>query len=461
MAKRKKDKKAKKPVDKKKVENVEKKPIEKFELKWTIDDIPIDKIVIPEKRITTYYPEAFRELLNQTIKIGEVYVDFIKVVKIGDKYVLADGFNRLQAYKQANEKTVPAVIYEGDEKLVHILNILYNPITNRDVYQLKDVIYHLKEKFGMSYKEIAKLLNLSEKYIQRLYKDYCQELLFEEIKKILEQNNNRMKKSELIEKYGEDIVTKFIIHSDYAVITENNEEWIVTRDIAEAYKKSKPKEQVRVISEEEFEERVKKAREQKLEEALEKARERIEELKQEIEPKVEPEEKTIKQMIEEKQMQEIQCELCGSKMIFKDSKPYAGIQLCKNCYDFVTDINRRVIKFIKAIAPISIDTKQKIYELLDKFTDELVKLKEEKKEEKKEEEQIEISEDEIIDQIYSLLEESAKHYDTVIEIITNRMSSVSKEQVKAILDRLISDGFLEKDKEGIVKISEKKVNWYD
>jgi len=91
-----------------------------------VEEIPIDKIIIPEKRArATFTPEQFEELKASIRTHG--FTIPILVKDNGDgTYLLIDGEHRIKAAKELGYEKVPAVITEGDEKKITLLNVLAN-----------------------------------------------------------------------------------------------------------------------------------------------------------------------------------------------------------------------------------------------------------------------------------------------------------------------------------------------
>jgi len=91
-----------------------------------VEEIPIDKIIIPEHRArATFSPEQEAELRASIQQHG--FTVPILVADNGDgTYTLIDGEHRIRIARELGYEKVPAVITDRDEKRIHLLNILAN-----------------------------------------------------------------------------------------------------------------------------------------------------------------------------------------------------------------------------------------------------------------------------------------------------------------------------------------------
>jgi len=91
-----------------------------------IEEIPVEAIVVPEKRArATFTPEQDAEL-EASIRTHGFTVPILVSPLPDGKYSLIDGEHRLQIARKLGIPKVPAVITEGDEKKLTLLNILAN-----------------------------------------------------------------------------------------------------------------------------------------------------------------------------------------------------------------------------------------------------------------------------------------------------------------------------------------------
>lgn len=65
---------------------------------------PIDKIHVPVKRVKTLNPEKVLELAESILQNGQTTP--IRLRKDGDRFVLIEGFHRLEALRALGEETI-------------------------------------------------------------------------------------------------------------------------------------------------------------------------------------------------------------------------------------------------------------------------------------------------------------------------------------------------------------------
>lgn len=119
-----------------------------------VEDIEIDKIVIPEQRArATFTDEQWQELKASIEKNGFNIPILVKELDDG-RYELIDGEHRIQIVKEMGWEKIPAVITDADEKKATLLNILAN--TARGTQNPMDVAEALKRAYDAG-AEIAEL----------------------------------------------------------------------------------------------------------------------------------------------------------------------------------------------------------------------------------------------------------------------------------------------------------------
>lgn len=131
-----------------------------------VEEIEIDKIVIPEHRArATFSKEQFEELIA-SIKTHGFTVPILVSPRGDGTYTLIDGEHRIAAAKELGMKKVPAVITQGDEKKINLLNILAN--TARGTQNPMDVAEALKRAYdsGATIKELAAATGHTESWVK-------------------------------------------------------------------------------------------------------------------------------------------------------------------------------------------------------------------------------------------------------------------------------------------------------
>lgn len=91
----------------------------------TLAIIPLDKIQVPENRLTSQLEEEQMDgLINSIDLLG--LINPISVKEQDGQYILISGMNRLLALTALQKKTVPAFVYTDDDTPVDIINISEN-----------------------------------------------------------------------------------------------------------------------------------------------------------------------------------------------------------------------------------------------------------------------------------------------------------------------------------------------
>jgi len=131
-----------------------------------VEEIPIDKIVIPKERARATFTEEQFEELKASIKTHGFTVPILVTPLKDGRYLLIDGEHRIKAAKELGYKKVPAVITEGDEKKIHLLNILAN--TARGTQNPMDVAEALKRALdaGATIQELAAATGHTESWVK-------------------------------------------------------------------------------------------------------------------------------------------------------------------------------------------------------------------------------------------------------------------------------------------------------
>jgi len=132
-------------------------------------DVEIDKIRIPETRVTSYFDPAEHEALKESMKEYGQRVPIILYDVDGELW-LADGYHRLKTAKELGWKTVKAIIYKGDKAAVDIDNLITAAIRGKNNPALfAKVVKRLKDEYGLSWREIARRVGYSPVEVKKYY----------------------------------------------------------------------------------------------------------------------------------------------------------------------------------------------------------------------------------------------------------------------------------------------------
>lgn len=131
-----------------------------------VTKIPLDKIVIPERRARSTFTEEQLELLKASMqKFGLVSYPIVRPLEDG-RFELIDGEHRIQAAREAGLTEVECLVLPADAKDAAMLNILMNLARGeQDPIGIAIAIDNAL-KAGASYEEIAKAFNRSEQWVK-------------------------------------------------------------------------------------------------------------------------------------------------------------------------------------------------------------------------------------------------------------------------------------------------------
>ena len=136
--------------------------------RFVIKQIPTDKIIVPQVRVTSYYDSEMEQLLRDSVQTVGIMQPLL-VVQDGENYLLVDGYNRLQQAKIANMHTVPCAVLEGDLKTVMLQNLGLNYVRGKvRPTEMLQVVSYLSENYGLGIDEIASQSGLRRDLVEKL-----------------------------------------------------------------------------------------------------------------------------------------------------------------------------------------------------------------------------------------------------------------------------------------------------
>jgi len=132
--------------------------------------VPVAKIQVPKVRVTAVYDEELQELLKSSLEAAG-QIQPIVVLKTGEDLHLVDGLHRLQEAQERGDKTIPAVLYEGEAADTLLLNVVSNRLRGKTkASEMVQVIAELTETYKMDSDQIRAKTGLTRDYIERLWK---------------------------------------------------------------------------------------------------------------------------------------------------------------------------------------------------------------------------------------------------------------------------------------------------
>ena len=146
--------------------------------------IDVDKILIPEERVTSIVDEDKLKELEESIKERGI-LQPLHIIQVDNKYILVDGLHRLFVAKKLGMKKVPCLVKKGTMRDVLVENLIVNRQRGiSDPIGEATVLKTLMDEYKMSLAQAARELKISEstarKYLQILK-------LPEEVKQLLRQ----------------------------------------------------------------------------------------------------------------------------------------------------------------------------------------------------------------------------------------------------------------------------------
>jgi len=129
-------------------------------------EISTADVIVPEVRITSFFDSEILASFKQSLKeVGAL--EPIIVVPQGEKYLLVDGFHRLQEYRNQGLEKIRAVVLPAEEKDVYVLNIVTNTLRGKFLpTDLAKVLGHLYNDLKVPIEEIVAKTGLNRDTVE-------------------------------------------------------------------------------------------------------------------------------------------------------------------------------------------------------------------------------------------------------------------------------------------------------
>lgn len=148
----------------KKIETKEQPKIEE-----RIQHILIDKIRVPDERITSVTPEVIWRELKDSIKEKGI-LQPLQLIKIGKELILVDGLHRIMAAQQLDMSTVPCIVRSGTEETLLVENLIVNRQRGKsDPVGEGMILRALTREHGMTLGEACRAVTISNSWGKKLY----------------------------------------------------------------------------------------------------------------------------------------------------------------------------------------------------------------------------------------------------------------------------------------------------
>jgi ParB family chromosome partitioning protein len=150
------------------------------EQKREIVQLEIDKILIPEDRVTSVFDSETYEELKRSIKQHGI-LQPLQIALVNNKYVLVDGLHRLMIARELGFKTVPCIVKEMSEDQLLITNLIMNRQRGRsNPAEEAKILVKLVDEYKYDFDKACEVLGFSrstgDKYY-RIGKYLAQEVL--------------------------------------------------------------------------------------------------------------------------------------------------------------------------------------------------------------------------------------------------------------------------------------------
>lgn len=147
----------------------EKKPPRKRKKPEVIHQVPLEKIQIPDERITSVTPSGIvRELKDSIAEKG--ILQPLQLIQTKDQLILTDGLHRLKAAFDLGMKTVPCIIRKGTDEVQLIENLILNRQRGKsDPVGEGIVLRALVRDHGMTVGQACRAVQVSHTWGKKLY----------------------------------------------------------------------------------------------------------------------------------------------------------------------------------------------------------------------------------------------------------------------------------------------------
>jgi ParB family chromosome partitioning protein len=132
--------------------------------------VEVDKILIPEDRVTSIMDDEILEELERSIRQHGI-LQPLQLAELDGKLVLIDGLHRLYIAKKLGMKTVPAIIKPMTEDQLLVTNLIMNRQRGKSnpAHEAR-VLAKLVDEYGYDFDKAASMLGMSRHTADRYYR---------------------------------------------------------------------------------------------------------------------------------------------------------------------------------------------------------------------------------------------------------------------------------------------------
>jgi len=145
------------------------------EAKKEVVFLEVDKILVPEDRVTSVVDEEIEAELEQSIKQHGI-LQPLQIAEVNGQYVLIDGLHRLQIAKKLGMKTVPCIVQKMTEDQLLITNLIVNRQRGKsNPAQEAMILKKLIDEYNYDLDKAAQMLGMSRSTADKYYRiaTYC------------------------------------------------------------------------------------------------------------------------------------------------------------------------------------------------------------------------------------------------------------------------------------------------
>ena len=140
------------------------------EQRQAVLQIEIDRIAIPEERVTSVLDDEILAELEESIKQHGI-LQPLQVAEVDGKYVLIDGLHRLQIARKLGMRTVPCIVKKMTEDQLLITNLIVNRQRGRSNPAHEALVLRkLLDEYGYDISKAAELLGMSVSTADKYYR---------------------------------------------------------------------------------------------------------------------------------------------------------------------------------------------------------------------------------------------------------------------------------------------------
>ncbi len=137
--------------------------------KQEVVQLEIDKILVPEDRVTSVLDEEILAELEESIKQHGI-LQPLQIALVDNKYVLIDGLHRLAIAKKLGIKTVPCIIKQMKEDELLVTNLIMNRQRGRsNPAEEAKILMKLIDEYKYDFDKAREMLGMSRSTADKYY----------------------------------------------------------------------------------------------------------------------------------------------------------------------------------------------------------------------------------------------------------------------------------------------------